>query len=230
MTTRQHYVPAGYLAGFTSTGKRDSIFFVRSLADSRVRQDKPENVAFERNYNSIDVDGLPKDHLEDIFNREFEGPACALFKILSAHPRPFVTEEEISIAIKFLALQAARVPLSKEKYERLIIENGRKWLNVVANVPEFVQELVDAGVWGKSDIETLQQGPPLRELVEAGEIQTKADKTGLSVSILHLTSAIVDQIVSMKVTVWIGCGYFGTTANLHKMRRLARFIPLLAVA
>jgi hypothetical protein len=28
----------------------------------------------------------------------------------------------------------------------------------------------------------------------------------------------------------IGCGYFGTTANLHKMRRLARFIPLLAVA
>jgi hypothetical protein len=206
MTTRQHYVPAGYLAGFTLGGKRDSIFFVHSFNGSPVRQDKPENVAFERDYNSIDADGLPKDHLEGIFNREFEGPACALFRTLSTNPRPFVTEEEVSVAIKFLALQAARVPLSKEKYERLIIENGRRFLNRVANDPEFVQGLVGAGVWDKSDVETAQQGPPLRELVESGEIQTEAGKTALSVGILHLTSAIVDKIVSMKVTLWITPG------------------------
>src|SRR5690242_7587342 len=46
----------------------------------------------------------------------------------------------------------------------------------------------------------------LRDLVESGEIKTIADKTGLSVSILHLTSAIIDQIVSMKVTLWITSG------------------------
>ena len=89
-TVRQHYVPAGYLAGFTLGGKRDSLFFVHSLDGLTVRQDKPENVAFERNYSSIDVDGLPNDYLEGIFGR-FEGPACALFKELSTKPRPFAT-------------------------------------------------------------------------------------------------------------------------------------------
>jgi hypothetical protein len=202
MTTRQHYVSAGYLAGFTFGGKRDSIFFVHALDGSPVRQDKPENVAFERDYNSIYVDGLPKDYLEGIFSRQLEGPACALFKMLSSKPRPFATNEELAIAVNLLALQAARVPLSKGKYESLIIENGHQFLHKVAHDPEFRQELVDAGALDESDIETLKQGPSLLELVEREEIRPVAEKSILSVSILHLAVAIFEEIASMKATLW----------------------------
>jgi hypothetical protein len=106
MTNRQHYVPAGYLAGFTNGGTRDSVFFVHSL-DGSVRRGKPDNVAFENDYNSIYAEGFAKDHLEDIFSKNFEAPACALFKDLSATPRVFSNEDELSIVIIFVALQAA---------------------------------------------------------------------------------------------------------------------------
>ena len=145
VTVRQHYVAAGYLAGFTQGGKRDSIFYVHPLDGSPVRIDKPENVAFERNYNSIKVEGLRKDHLEGIFRKRFEGPACDLFKTLSDHPgRPFVTEDELAIAIQFLALQAARVPRSRAKYEEMVIQNGKDFLHKLATSPEFEQEVARA--------------------------------------------------------------------------------------
>src|ERR1039457_3849990 len=101
VTVRQHYVAASYLAGFTQGGRRDSTFYVHPMDGSPVRVDKPENVAFERNYNSIEVEGLRADHLEGIFGEQFEGPACVLFKTLSDNPgRPFVAEDELVIALK----------------------------------------------------------------------------------------------------------------------------------
>jgi hypothetical protein len=122
--------------------------------------------------------------------------------MLSSKPRPFATREELAIAVNFLALQAARVPLSKGKYESLIIENGHRFLHKVAHHPEFRQELVDMGALEESDIETLEEGPSLVELVKRGEIRPVAEKSILSVSILHLAAAIFEEIASMKATLW----------------------------
>jgi hypothetical protein len=199
VTNRQHYVAACYLAGFTEGGTRDSLFYVHSL-DGHTRQDKPGNVAMERDYNSVYVDGLRKDHLESFFQK-FEGPACTLFRTLSLERRPFLTEEEFSVAVEFLAIQAARVPLSKQKYGNLIIENGQEFFRQMAYSPAFFQAVADEA---KLDESERRVGATLREAFESGGVKRFADQSGLAASIFRLALAIIEQIVgaNMGATLW----------------------------
>jgi hypothetical protein len=141
-TIRQHYVSAGYLAGFTKGGTRNSIFYVHPADGSPSRIDKPVNVASEKHYNDINVDGFTPDYLETVFKTQFEDPAHSLFKTLSGNPgRPFQTENELITAYNFLALQAARVPQTKDAYEKLIIQNGQAFLHDMAYSPHLQQRL-----------------------------------------------------------------------------------------
>ena len=203
---RQHYVPAGYLAGFTVQGTRDSVFFVHSLDGSPVRNGTPNSEARERHYNTIDFPGLAPDHLETLFGEKFEGPACALFKTLAAHPgRPFATEEELGTALNFFALQAARVPRSKAKYQDLILRNGQKFLEKMAYAPTFFQDVMttalQVGVLERSiDQDFIRQG------VGSKELKVVAEKSNLAVGILRLAAAILEQISSLSSTLWYADG------------------------
>jgi Protein of unknown function (DUF4238) len=203
-TIRQHYVPACYLARFTLGGERDSPFFVRSLQGS-IREDIPGNVGLERHYHTIDIPGLSPDHLESIF-QDIESPACALFKTLSANPgRPLLTELEVQTAIHFLVVQAARVPQSKRRYEGLIVDAGRSFMEQVSRSPEFFQRVVASAKQQGIVTESVEQSW-LREAVESGQIRVDADKTNVAIGMLRLASAIVDQLEGMHWTLWYADG------------------------
>jgi hypothetical protein len=207
MIVRQHYVAAGYLARFTVGGERDSSFFVHSLDRSPVRQDIPDHIALERHYHTIDVPGLPADRLETIFQR-FESPACGLFRTLSANPgRPFMTPEEFATAVEFLALQAARVPLSKTKFESLILDTGRRLMREVANSAELFESVASPAVRVGTLDPSVQQNAAeehksLKAAIESGELYVVADKSHIAVGMLSLAAAIFDQIITMNATLW----------------------------
>jgi hypothetical protein len=193
VVVKQHFVTAGYLAGFTLAGSRHSPFYVHSLDGSAVREDIPDHVAFERHDHTVDIPGYAPDHLESIFG-EIEGPACALFQRLSANPgRPFACAEELTTALWFLAIQAARVPQSKAKYERLIRENGQRFMQEVAYSQGFFQKVVSSATrFGLLDGPVEQSS--LRTAVESGEIKVVVDKTHVAVGMLRLADAIVDKL------------------------------------
>jgi hypothetical protein len=141
---------------------------------------------------------------EGIFSNNFEAPACALFRELSMNPgRPFLSEDELVVACNFLALQAARVPLSKQRYEEMIVQNGREFLRRLATSPEFHQEVAcacaSAGVGFLSQEE-------VRDLIDSEQVQTVANKNALAVSILRLTVAVYEQIAPMRATLWYADG------------------------
>lgn len=199
-TVRQHYVPACYLARFTTDGKRDSPFFVHSF-DGPIRKDIPGNVGFERHYHTVDIPGLAPDHLEQDFQK-FEGPACALFRTLASNPgRPFVTADECETAIGFLVTQAARVPQAKRTYENMIIDEGRTFMNKVAFSREFFEEVVGSAV-RHGVVEGPVEQESLREAVESGDLTVVADKTHIAVGLFRLASGISDAIEGMNWTLW----------------------------
>jgi hypothetical protein len=104
-------------------GQRNSLFYVFSPGNDQHREATPESVGFEKHYHDIDVHGFPPDHLETFFE-QYEGRACALFRTLSANPgRSLLTHEEKETLTAFLALQAARVPQAKRKYEKLVLDS-----------------------------------------------------------------------------------------------------------
>src|SRR5260370_2792043 len=193
-TVNQHYyVSAGYLARFTLGGTRYSPFFVHPPDGSPVRESIPDCVGFERHYHDIDIPGLRPDHLEDKFQK-IESLACALFKTLSENPgRSLLSESEKDAALMFFVIQAARVPQSKAKYETLMLDGARDFMEALANSPEFFNR--DANVARRHGVAieaTEQDG--LREAVDGGHIIPLADRTQLSVGIFRLAYAILDKL------------------------------------
>lgn len=106
-----HFVPQGYLAGFTDDGTRDGRLFVSDLASGSVFQTKPRNVAAKRDFNRIDTDGQDPDVLEQALG-DFEGRAAAVIRgIRESGELP--ADEELSYVINLMALLVVRNPKSR---------------------------------------------------------------------------------------------------------------------
>ncbi|MCK4348666.1 MAG: DUF4238 domain-containing protein, partial [Thermoplasmatales archaeon] len=54
---RHHYLPQAYLAAFTRTGSKDDQFFVLDVHSGRPFSTSPINVAVERDFNRVDIEG-----------------------------------------------------------------------------------------------------------------------------------------------------------------------------
>jgi hypothetical protein len=197
VTVKQHYVPASYLARFTFGGKRSSIFYVHPVNGASVRESIPDREGFENHYHTINLPGLEPDHLEHVFEK-YELPACNLFKELSANPgRPFGSDEELSTAAMFFAVQAARLPQSKEKYKKWIVKCGTEFMDKVAHSSEFRQRLsVETGVTISDS-----SNEELRKAVERGGITVSADKNDVILGMFWLTEAFLTAIHEMHCTI-----------------------------
>lgn len=107
-----HFVPQGYLAGFTEDGTRDGRLFVSDLVLRSVFQTKPRNVGAERDFNRIDVDDQDPDALERALG-EFEGRAISVIRgIQTSGELP--ADEEFSYVLNLMALLVVRNPRSRK--------------------------------------------------------------------------------------------------------------------
>jgi len=108
---KHHFVPQGYLAGFTEQGNRDSLLFVSDLFGGSVFQTKTRNVAAERDFNRIEVDGQDPDALERALG-EFEGKAISVIRSIGERGR-LPEDEDLSYIINLMALLVVRNPKSR---------------------------------------------------------------------------------------------------------------------
>lgn len=202
-TVRQHYIPACYLARFTLQGGRYSPFFVHSV-DGSVREDIPDHVGFQRHYHTIDIAGFAPDHLESIF-QNIEEPACALFKTLSASPGHSLTESEKDVALLFFSIQAARIPQSRDKYTKLMVDCGDRFMKEVAHSPEFFEKVMASAARQGLVVAKVERGP-LQEAVDGRHIKPFISKNQSAVGICRLAESILDVIDGMHYTLWYSDG------------------------
>src|SRR3974390_2669136 len=111
-----HFLPQCYLAGFTDTGTVDGRLCVYDFVAERFFRQKPKNVAFEVDFNRINVDGHPPDALERAFG-EFEGNAAAVVRrICESGELP--ADEDLSYVLNLIALLATRNPRMRRSMTR----------------------------------------------------------------------------------------------------------------
>jgi hypothetical protein len=169
-----------------------------------MREDIPDHVCFENHYHTLDFEGVPPDALEGVF-AQYEGPACRLFAELAANPgRPFRSKGELETALLFLSLQAARVPLSKERFESAIKESGEKFMREIAYNRGFFEKVINIARQHGEVIDADQES--LREAVDSGNLYVKADRGHIALGILRLMAAIFEQIGPLHVTLWYADG------------------------
>jgi hypothetical protein len=103
-----HFVPQCYLAGFTDTGTQAGRLCVYDIIARRFFRAKPKNVAFEVDFNRVEVEGHPPDILETGFG-QLEGHAASVIRrIITEHVIP--EDEEFSYVLNVIALLAVRNP------------------------------------------------------------------------------------------------------------------------
>jgi hypothetical protein len=113
---RHHYVPQGYLAGFTHTGTKGGQFFVLDVNTGESFRTSPKNVAAERDFNRIDIEGRSPDAIERAL-APFEQKALdAIRRTIAASEFP--NPKDCNFILNFLGLIAVRNPRFRGLFNR----------------------------------------------------------------------------------------------------------------
>lgn len=113
---RHHYLPQVYLAGFTDTGKKDGQFHVLDICSETCFPTSPKNVAVERDFNRVDVEGKPPDVVEKALS-PFEERAGQAIRNVN-RMQTFPNDEDFNWIIHLLCLIAVRNPQLRKSFNR----------------------------------------------------------------------------------------------------------------
>jgi hypothetical protein len=142
---RHHYLPQAYLAAFTDTGSKDGQFFVIEVASGRLFRTSPKNVAAERDFNRVDIEGKAPDAIEQALAL-FE--QCAVQAIRNTIAgKTFPNDEDCNFILNLLGLIAVRNPYLRNSFNRfreevmhrigdLLVSNEKIWDNHVQKARE----------------------------------------------------------------------------------------------
>lgn len=111
---RHHYLPQSYLAAFTNTGQKDGQFNVLEVQSGRSFRTSPINVATERDFNRVDIEGHSPDAIEQAL-APFEAQAvAAIRKVIETEEFP--NDDDWNWILNLLGLIAVRNPQLRESF------------------------------------------------------------------------------------------------------------------
>ena len=113
---RHHYLTASYLGGFTKSGKKNGQLFVMEVGTGRSFKTSPKNIAVERDFNRINVDGLASDAIENAL-APFEQEAVQSIESVS-RMCTFPRGMDYHRILNLLCLFAVRNPLLRAAFNR----------------------------------------------------------------------------------------------------------------
>lgn len=109
---RHHYVPQCYLNGFVADREKPKLFVV-DLETRRSFETAPANVAAERDFHTIDLDGHAPDALENAFSAFETQLDLALKRITAA--RSIANEKDRALIFELIALMATKNPRLRQQ-------------------------------------------------------------------------------------------------------------------
>lgn len=112
----QHYLAQAYLAAFTKTGKKKGQFHVFEPDTWNCFRTSPRNVAAQRYFNWVDIEGKPHDTLENALSPLENRMAQACRNV--NRTETFPSGEDFSYIINLIALVAIRNPKVRTSLNR----------------------------------------------------------------------------------------------------------------
>jgi hypothetical protein len=133
---RHHYLPQCYLKGFVADRKTPRIFVV-DLKERRPFETAPANVAAERDFHTIDVEGHPPDALENAFAKFETDLDQALRRIVAA--RSIAGAGDRAFLFNLIGLAATKNPRLREMGRDLRAQTAKMIMNFVTSTPERLE-------------------------------------------------------------------------------------------
>lgn len=113
---KHHYLPQAYLAAFTESKSKDGQFYVFDTLDGNHFRTSPENVAAERDFNRVDIEGKSLDVLEQALS-PFEDRAVQAIRNVNC-TKIFPNDEDYSYILNLLSLIAVRNPQLRKLFNQ----------------------------------------------------------------------------------------------------------------
>jgi Protein of unknown function (DUF4238) len=110
---RHHYVPQCYLKGFCRYRNKPRLFVV-DVRQLRTFTTPPANVAAERDFHSVEIDGLPSDAFENAFSKFESGLSQSLERIIAT--RSIAHETDHANLLNLVAAIAVKNPTHRESF------------------------------------------------------------------------------------------------------------------
>jgi len=109
---KHHYLPQAYLAAFTDTESKDGQFYVLDTGSGTCFRTSPKNVAAERDFNRVDLEGKSPDILEQALSPFEDRAVQAIRNVIRTETFP--SDEDYHFIINLLGLMAVRNPQSRK--------------------------------------------------------------------------------------------------------------------
>src|SRR5271157_3609751 len=113
---KHHYLPQTYLAIFTDKGSKNGQFYVLDVVNGKCFRTSPKNVAAQRDFNRVDIEGKPPDVLEHGLAPFEQGMAAACRKANCS--QTFPSDEDFNYIINLIGLIAVRNPPLRNSFNR----------------------------------------------------------------------------------------------------------------
>jgi hypothetical protein len=138
---KHHYVTAAYLAQFTNTGTKKGMLCAVDFSTKKFFTAKPDDVAFELDFNRIEIDGMAPDALETAM-RGVEGRAIREIREICKTSR-LVNMDAFSYIYNLITLFAVRNPAMREA--ALVAERhmARIVLDVMTSSKEMYKQQIE---------------------------------------------------------------------------------------
>ncbi len=108
VSRKHHFISKFYLARFTDTGTRNGRLCVLDLTANQFFRQKPKHVAYELDFNRVEITGQPPDVLETFFGKLEGKTSSVIQEICSEQQIP--GDNEFSYVLNLIALFAIRNP------------------------------------------------------------------------------------------------------------------------
>lgn len=165
---KHHYLPQGYLAAFTDTGAKDGQFYVLDPDTGKCFRTSPKNVASQRDFNRVDVDGHPPDVVEQALS-PVEGlmiEACRRVIETQAYP----SDEDYNYILNLIGLIAVRNPKLRASFNRASAHS----MNIISHMlvsnkqtfEHHIGKAKEAGYLNSEDNSTYED---MKSFIEGGE-------------------------------------------------------------
>ncbi len=130
---RHHYLSQCYLKGFVAD-RGSPLLFVVDKEERRSFKTSPTNVAAERDFHAIDVDGHPPDALEREFSKFETDLDQALRRIVAA--RSIANEHHRALLFNLIGMAATKNPRLREAGRKVREQFAKMTLDTITSAPE----------------------------------------------------------------------------------------------
>ena len=149
---RHHYLPQAYLAAFTRTGSKYDKFFVLDVHRGRSFSTSPINVAVERDFNRIDIEGRSIDAIEQALAPFERQAAMAIRNVIESEKFP--DDENFNLILNLLGLIAVHNPQLRKSFNHsreqlihrigdLLVSDKKIWEHHVKKARESGENIND---------------------------------------------------------------------------------------